>query len=154
MLSDILHPLPNNIWGLKDKTLIIPKVIRQNWYEHFICVIKNANNTTLLCHLAFGIIAKIYENTVEIETPSKPSPKRAKCTGNHDLFLLGSLKILWRLVLIIYYFAALSLSWVEQFYRVSLKKGTLAIFCLISVLEVGFYFFTCVSESEFWARFI
>ena len=34
-------------------------------------------------------------------------------------------------------------------YRVSLKKGTLVIFCLISVLEVGFYFFTCVSESEF-----
>ena len=39
-------------------------------------------------------------------------------------------------------------------YRVSLKKGTFLIFCLISVLEVGFYFFTCVSESEFWARFI
>ena len=39
-------------------------------------------------------------------------------------------------------------------YRVSLKKGTFVIFCLISVLEVGFYFFTCVSESEFWARFI
>ena len=36
-----------------------------------------------------------------------------------------------------------------QSYRVSLKKGTLVIFCLISVLEVGFYFFTCVSESEF-----
>ena len=34
-------------------------------------------------------------------------------------------------------------------YRVSLKKGTFVIFCLISVLEVGFYFFTCVSESEF-----
>ena len=34
-------------------------------------------------------------------------------------------------------------------YRVSLKKGTFLIFCLISVLEVGFYFFTCVSESEF-----
>ena len=29
------------------------------------------------------------------------------------------------------------------------KKGTLVIFCLISVLEVGFDFFTCVSESEF-----
>ena len=39
-------------------------------------------------------------------------------------------------------------------YRVSLKKGTFLIFCLISVLEVGFYFFTCVSESEFQARFI
>ena len=34
------------------------------------------------------------------------------------------------------------------------KKGTLVIFCLTSVLEVGFYFFTCVSESEFRARFI
>ena len=34
-------------------------------------------------------------------------------------------------------------------YRVSLKKGTFLIFCLISVLEVGFYFFTCVLESEF-----
>ena len=34
-------------------------------------------------------------------------------------------------------------------YRVSLKKGTLVIFCLISILEVGFYFLTCVSESEF-----
>ena len=34
-------------------------------------------------------------------------------------------------------------------YRVSLKKGTFLIFCLISVLDVGFYFFTCVSESEF-----
>ena len=83
MLSDILHPLPNNIWGLKDKTLIIPKVIRQNWYEHFICVIKNANNTTLLCHLAFGIIAKIYENTVEIETPSKPSPQSTLDKSSH-----------------------------------------------------------------------
>ena len=39
-------------------------------------------------------------------------------------------------------------------YRVSLKKGNIADFCLISVLEVGFYFFTCVLESEFWARFI
>ena len=39
-------------------------------------------------------------------------------------------------------------------YRVSLKKGTFLIFCLISVLEVGFCFFTCVSESEFQARFI
>ena len=39
-------------------------------------------------------------------------------------------------------------------YRVSLKKGTFVIFCLISVLEVGFYFFTCVSESEFQTRFI
>ena len=39
-------------------------------------------------------------------------------------------------------------------YRVSLKKGTFLIFCLISVLEVGFYFFTCVSESEFRSRFI
>ena len=27
-------------------------------------------------------------------------------------------------------------------------------FCLISLLEVRFYFFTCVSESEFRARFI
>ena len=34
-------------------------------------------------------------------------------------------------------------------YRVSLKKGTFLIFCLISVLEVGFYLFICVSESEF-----
>ena len=34
-------------------------------------------------------------------------------------------------------------------YRVSLRKGTLVFFCLISVLKVGFYFFTCVSESEF-----
>ena len=39
-------------------------------------------------------------------------------------------------------------------YRVSLKKGTFVIFPLISVLEVGFYFFTCVSESEFRAHFI
>ena len=43
---------------------------------------------------------------------------------------------------------------IEKFkYRVSLKKGTLVIFCL-SVLEVGFYFFTCILESEFRARFI
>ena len=39
-------------------------------------------------------------------------------------------------------------------YRVSLKKGTFLVFCLFSVLEVGFYFFACVSESEFRARFI
>ena len=32
----------------------------------------------------------------------------------------------------------------------SLKKGTLVIFCLISVLEVGFHFFTCVLELEFF----
>ena len=38
---------------------------------------------------------------------------------------------------------------VAEKYRVSLKKATFVIFCLISVLEVGFYFFTCVSESEF-----
>ena len=42
----------------------------------------------------------------------------------------------------------------RDLYRVSLKKGTFVIFCLISVLEVGFYFFTCVSESEFRTRFI
>ena len=47
-----------------------------------------------------------------------------------------------------------SMGWQGNIYRVSLKKGTFLIFCLISVLEVGFYFFTCVSESEFWARFI
>ena len=29
------------------------------------------------------------------------------------------------------------------------KKGTFLIFCVISVLEVGFYFSTCVSGSEF-----
>ena len=34
-------------------------------------------------------------------------------------------------------------------YRVSLKIGTLVILCLISVLGVGFYFFTCILESEF-----
>ena len=50
-------------------------------------------------------------------------------------------------------------------YRVSLKKGTFLVhsvskkryflgFCLILLLEVRFYFFTCVSESEFRARFI
>ena len=39
-------------------------------------------------------------------------------------------------------------------YRVSLKKGTFLVFCLFSILEVGFYFFACVSESEFRARFI
>ena len=43
---------------------------------------------------------------------------------------------------------------VVQIYRVSIQKGTFLIFCLISVLEVGFYFLTCVSESEFWACFI
>ena len=37
----------------------------------------------------------------------------------------------------------------DEIYRVSLKKGTFVIFCLFSVLEVVFYFFTCVSESEF-----
>ena len=33
----------------------------------------------------------------------------------------------------------------------SLKKGNIfeGDFCLISVLEVGLYFFTCVLESEF-----
>ena len=56
-------------------------------------------------------------------------------------------EILW-LNQIVWFFAELDR------YRVSLKKGTFVIFCLISVLEVGFYFFTCVSESEFWARFI
>ena len=40
-------------------------------------------------------------------------------------------------------------SFLSPKYRVSLKKGTFLIFCLISVLEVGFYFSTCVSESEF-----
>ena len=39
-------------------------------------------------------------------------------------------------------------------YRVSLKKRYFLGFCLISVLEVGFNLFTCVSESKFWARFI
>ena len=39
-------------------------------------------------------------------------------------------------------------------YRVSLKKGNFSDFCLISVLEVEFYFFTCDLESEFGARFI
>ena len=34
-------------------------------------------------------------------------------------------------------------------YRVSLKKGTFLLFALILVLEVGFYFFICVLESEF-----
>ena len=36
-------------------------------------------------------------------------------------------------------------------YRVSLKKGTFLLFALILVLKVGFYFFICVLESEFWA---
>ena len=37
----------------------------------------------------------------------------------------------------------------------SLKKGTLVIFVLfLFCSEVGLYFFTCVLESEFWARFI
>ena len=34
------------------------------------------------------------------------------------------------------------------------KKRYFLGFCLISLLEVRFYFFTCVSESEFRARFI
>ena len=34
------------------------------------------------------------------------------------------------------------------------KKRYFLDFCLISVLEVGFYFFTCDLESEFRARFI
>ena len=42
-----------------------------------------------------------------------------------------------------------SMGWQGNIYRVSLKKGTFLIFCVISVLEVGFYFFTCVLESEF-----
>ena len=37
-------------------------------------------------------------------------------------------------------------------YRVSLKKRYFFDFCLISVLEVRFYFFTCVIESDFRAR--
>ena len=37
-------------------------------------------------------------------------------------------------------------------YRVSLRY--FSDFRLISVLEFGFYFFTCVSESEFRTRFI
>ena len=39
-------------------------------------------------------------------------------------------------------------------YRVSLKKRYFSGFRLISVLEVGFNFFTCVLELEFSARFI
>ena len=39
-------------------------------------------------------------------------------------------------------------------YRVSLKKGTFLVFVLVQCLEVGFYFSTCVSEPDFWARFI
>ena len=34
------------------------------------------------------------------------------------------------------------------------KKRYFLGFCLISLLEVRFYFFTCVSESEFRAHFI
>ena len=43
---------------------------------------------------------------------------------------------------------------IQTIYRVSLKKGNFSDFCLVFVLEVGFYFFTCVLESEFRARFI
>ena len=42
----------------------------------------------------------------------------------------------------------------NMIYRVSLKKGNFSDFRLISVLEVGFYFFTCALELEFRARFI
>ena len=47
------------------------------------------------------------------------------------------------------YLGRTSISQDMPLYRVSLKKGTFLIFCVVSVLEVGFYFFTCVLESEF-----
>ena len=70
-----------------------------------------------------------------------------KLESNRDDKIFLSLSIVGLLWDILDWFYFLS-------YRVSLKKRYFLGFCLISLLEVRFYFFTCVSESEFRARFI